>query len=89
MRAEALKKPATIQSTLSGAHKIPFIVSDAVEDGVRLARRALRHGHYVAEDAVEGVQHIIKQRPFQAIGFAFTAGVLAGGFLTWFVVRRR
>jgi ElaB/YqjD/DUF883 family membrane-anchored ribosome-binding protein len=89
MRAETLKKPATIQSTLRGAHKIPFIVSDAVEDGVRLARRALRHGQYAAEDAVEETEHIIRQKPFQAIGFAFAAGGLAGGFLTWCVVRRR
>lgn len=89
MPAEALKRLTTIESTLRSAHKLPFIVSDAVEDGVRLARRAVRHGRYAAEDAIEEAEHIIKQKPFQTMGLVFAAGVLAGSFMTWFGVRRR
>lgn len=89
MSAEALKKSARTESTVHAFQKIPFIANDPVEDGLRLARRAVRHGRYAAEDAIEEAEHLIKQRPFQTIGLGFAAGVLAGGFLSWFAARRR
>ena len=61
MSAEALKRSATTESTLHGAREIPFIVSDPVENALRLARRTVRHGRYAAEDAIEEAEHPIKQ----------------------------
>jgi hypothetical protein len=65
------------------------MVTDAVEDGVRSASQAIRHGRYAAEDAIEEAKHTVKQRPLQAMGTVFAAGVLAGTFLTWIGFRRR
>lgn len=101
MLPEMLEKPRSPDEGLQRLPKISSVLTGAVEDGVRSARRAIKygryaaedaihaikHGRYVAQDAVEEAQHKVKQRPFQAMGIALAAGVLAGGFLSWF--RRR
>ena len=89
MPADLLEKPVTAEDALREVSKIRSIVKDAVEDGVRSASQAIRHGRYAAEDAIEEATHTVKQRPLQAMGIAFAAGVLAGGLLTWIGFRRR
>jgi ElaB/YqjD/DUF883 family membrane-anchored ribosome-binding protein len=80
MPAEVLEKPATVEDVAREVSKIRSIVTDAVEDGVRSARQAFKHGRHAAEDVIEEAQHAVKQRPLQAMGIAFAAGVLAGAF---------
>jgi ElaB/YqjD/DUF883 family membrane-anchored ribosome-binding protein len=89
MVADVLEKAAKVEDTVRGASRIRSIVTDAVEDGVRSANQAVRHGRYAAEDTLEEVKHTVKQRPFEAVGVAFAAGVLAGGLLTWIGLRKR
>jgi ElaB/YqjD/DUF883 family membrane-anchored ribosome-binding protein len=89
MPADILEKPATVEDVAREVSKIRSIVTDAVEDGVRSARQAIKHGRYAAEDVIEEAQHAVKQRPLPAMGIAFAAGVLAGGFLAWIGFRRR
>ena len=89
MPADVLEKPATVEDVAREVSKIRSIVTDAVEDGVRSARQAIKHGRYAAEDVIEEAQHAVKQRPLQAMGIAFAAGVLAGGFLAWIGFGRR
>ena len=89
MPADVLEKPVTAEDALREVSKIRSLVKDAVEDGVRSASQAIRHGRYAAEDAIEEAKHTVKQRPLQAMGIAFAAGVLVGGFLTWIGFRRR
>ena len=89
MPADLMEKPVTAEDALREVSKIRSIVKDAVEDGVRSASQAIRHGRYAAEDAIEEAKHTVKQRPLQAMGIAFAAGVLVGGFLTWVGFRRR
>ena len=89
MPADMLEKPAMVEDVAREVPKIRSLVTDAVEDGVRSARQAIKHGRYAAEDVIEEAQHAVKQRPLQAMGIAFAAGVLAGGFLAWIGFRRR
>jgi len=89
MPADILEKPATVEGVAREVSKIRSIVTDAVEDGVRSARQAIKHGRHAAEDVIEEAQHAVKQRPLQAMGIAFAAGVFAGGFLAWIGFRRR
>ncbi len=89
MPADVLEKPAMVEDALREVSKIGSILTDAVEDSVRSARQAIKHGRDAAEDVIEEAQHTVKQRPFQAMGIAFAAGVLAGGFLAWIGFRRR
>lgn len=63
-------------------------VTDRLEDGVRSARRAVRHGRDAVEDIIEDTQHAVKRNPFGAVGIAFAAGILAGAVSTWLGSRR-
>jgi ElaB/YqjD/DUF883 family membrane-anchored ribosome-binding protein len=89
MPAEIFEKPATVEDALREVSRIKSIVTDAVEDGVRSAVRAIKHGGYAAEDVIEEAKHTVKQKPLQAMGIVFAAGVLTGGLLTWIGLRRR
>ena len=89
MLANVLEKTAMVESPLREVSKIRSRVTDAVGDGVRSASQAIRHGRHAAEDAIEEAKHTVKQRPLQAIGTVFAAGVLAGTFFTWIGFRRR
>jgi ElaB/YqjD/DUF883 family membrane-anchored ribosome-binding protein len=89
MLADVVEKSATVENPLREVSKIRSRVADAVEDGVRSASQAIRHSRYAAEDAIEEAKHAVKQRPLQAMGTVFAAGVLAGTFLTWIGSRRR
>src|SRR4029077_15994885 len=89
MLADVLEKPATIENPLLEVSKIRSKVTEAVEDGVRSESQAIRHGRYAAEDAIEEAKHTVKQRPLQAMGTVFAAGILAGTFFTLIGLRRR
>jgi ElaB/YqjD/DUF883 family membrane-anchored ribosome-binding protein len=53
------------------------------------ARQAIKHGRYATEDVIEEARHTVKQRPLEAMGIVFAAGLLAGGFLAWIGFHRR
>ena len=89
MPANVSERPETVENPLREVSKIRSMVTDAVEDGVRSASQAIRHGRYAAEDAIEEAKHTVKQRPLQAMGTVFAAGILAGTFFTWIGFRRR
>lgn len=89
MPAEVLEKPAAAEEARREIPKIRSIVRDTMEDSVRSASRAIRHGRYAAEDLIDQVEHKVKQRPFQAIGTVFAAGLVVGGLVTWIGFRRR
>jgi ElaB/YqjD/DUF883 family membrane-anchored ribosome-binding protein len=89
MLADVLEKPATVEDALREVSKIRSIVTDAVEDSIRSANQAIRHGRHAAEDVIEEAKHTVKQKPLQAMGIVFATGVLAGGLLTWIGFRRR
>lgn len=74
MAAEVMEKPVMVNHSFRGISKIRSIVTDVVEDGVRSANHAIKHGRYAGEDALDQVKHTVKQRPFQAVGTAFAAG---------------
>ena len=89
MLAKVLEKPATVENSLREVSRIRSRVTDAVEEGVRSASQAIRHGRHAAEDAIEEAKHTVKQRPLKVMGTVFAAGVLAGTFLTWIGFRHR
>jgi ElaB/YqjD/DUF883 family membrane-anchored ribosome-binding protein len=83
MAAEVSVKPAAVNDSQRGISRIRSIVTDTVEDGIRSAKQAIRHGRYGAEDALDEMKHTVKHHPFQAVGGAFAAGVVAGGLFAF------
>jgi ElaB/YqjD/DUF883 family membrane-anchored ribosome-binding protein len=56
-------------------------VTDAVEDGVRMALKTIKQVRHVAEDVIREARHTTKEKPFQALSIVFAIGVAAGRFL--------
>jgi ElaB/YqjD/DUF883 family membrane-anchored ribosome-binding protein len=84
-----LEKPVTAEEALREVSRIKSLVTEAVEDGVRTALRAIKRGRYAAEDAIDDAKHSVKQQPLQAVGIVFAAGILIGSALTMVAMRRR
>ena len=89
MPVEMFEKPATVDDVLKEVARIKAIVTDAVEDGVKTAVKAIRQGRDAAEDAIDEAKRSVKRRPFEAMGIVFAAGVLTGALLSWAGSRRR
>ena len=83
MAAEVSEKPAAVNDSHRGISKIRSIVTDTVEDGIRSAKQAIKHGRYGAEDALDEVKHKVKHHPLEAVGVSFAAGVVGGGLLAF------
>ena len=71
-----------------GLADVKYRVTDRLEDGIRSARQAVKHGRHAMEDIIEDAQHTVKQRPFGAMGLAFATGILVGGVAVWLGFRR-
>lgn len=63
-------------------------VADAIEDGVKVARRAVRQSGEAAEEFLNDTTKLVKQNPFATVGVTLAVGVLSG-FLIGLSVRRR
>ncbi len=88
MPATVFEKTASVEDALREVSKIRSKVSEAVEEGVRTANQAMKRSRHAAEDLIEDVRHSVKQRPIEALGLAFGAGILAGGLTAWLGFRR-
>ena len=89
MPAELLEKPSRVDEALREVSRIKSTVTEAVDDGVRSATRAIKRGSHAAEDMIDETKHTIKQKPFQAVGIVFAVGVLLGSVFTWLSGSRR
>ena len=87
MPTDVLEMPATVEEALREVSRIKTAVSEAVEDGVKTALKAIKQGRYAAEDMIGEARHTVKQRPFQSVGVVFAAGVLTGTLIGWLASR--
>lgn len=88
MASGLMEKQASIEDVLREVSRLKSVVTEAVEDGVQAAVKALKQGRTAAEDVIYDARHTVKQKPLQAVGVVFAAGVLAGSLLAWFSTRR-
>ena len=88
MPTNYVELPASVEDALREVSRIKSVVTEAVEDGVKSAVKAMKQGRSAAEDAMDEARHRVKQSPFQAMGIVFAAGMLAGGLLAWMGSRR-
>jgi ElaB/YqjD/DUF883 family membrane-anchored ribosome-binding protein len=89
MSPDILENAPSVEDVYREVSRIKTVISEAVEDGVKSAVKAIRQGRHKAEDVLDETKHAIKQRPFDAMGIVFAVGVLTGACLTWAGTRRR
>jgi ElaB/YqjD/DUF883 family membrane-anchored ribosome-binding protein len=88
MTSGILEKNATVEDVVREISRLKSVVTDAVEEGVESAVKALKQGRDIAEDAIYDARRTVKQKPFQSMGVVFAAGVLAGSLVAWLSSRR-
>lgn len=67
------------------ASRLKGAVTDAVDDSLVTAKRAVRRGYESAEDFVDETSHRIKRYPLRSVVCAFACGAVAG----WLLFRNR
>jgi ElaB/YqjD/DUF883 family membrane-anchored ribosome-binding protein len=88
MSAEILDKVPSVDEVLREVSRIKEVVTDAVEDGVKQAVKAIKDGRESAEDLLHDTKRRVRQKPLEAVGIVFAVGVLTGALLTWAGSRR-
>jgi len=88
MAHDLLEKQASIDDILHEVSRIKSIVTDAVDDGVQSALRAVKQGRDAAQDAVHDARYAIKRNPLQAAGILVAVGVVIGSLVTIVAARR-
>lgn len=83
------KSTATVDDVLREVARFKGVVTEAVEEGVESAMRAIEQGRDAAEDAIVDARRAIKRNPLQAAGIIFAAGIVMGTLLAWSTSRRR
>jgi len=86
---DKLRKPATVEDVLDEISRMKSTITDAVDDGVKSALKAIRQGRDAAEDAIGDTKLAVRRKPLQAIGIFFAAGVVTGCVVTCLGFRRR
>jgi ElaB/YqjD/DUF883 family membrane-anchored ribosome-binding protein len=88
MAQTILDNQATVDDIFREVNRIKTVVTDAVDDGVQSAIRAMKQGREVAEDAVHDARYAIKRNPLQSAGILLGVGILLGGIITFLAARR-
>lgn len=84
VRGQAVDAVRRVAHASHEARLLKSIAVDAVEDGVRTAKRAVRIAKQDLTDARDDVVYRIKREPLKAVGIAFGSGMVfaaAGGWL--------
>jgi hypothetical protein len=71
------------------ARRLKTLATDAVEDGVHAARRAIARRMHDLEDLRESAAHRVKRAPLLAVSLAAVGGILFGVALGWLGHRAR
>jgi ElaB/YqjD/DUF883 family membrane-anchored ribosome-binding protein len=88
MTNSVLDKQPTVDDIYREVNRMKAIVTDAVDDGVQTAIRAMKQGRDTADDLVHDARLQIKRNPLQAAGIVLAAGVLIGSLFTLLTLRR-
>jgi len=71
------------------ARLLKSLATDAVEDGVHAAKRAIKHGVVELEDLKDEAVHRVRRQPLRAVGFAVGVGLVVGVAVGWISRRPR
>jgi ElaB/YqjD/DUF883 family membrane-anchored ribosome-binding protein len=61
--------------------------SQAVEDGVTVARRLAKRSRYAAEDLIDDAAHRVKRDPLRSVAIGLAIGFVLGALAAWLATR--
>ena len=62
-------------------------VGEAVENGMKSAKRTVKHGRHAAEDVLDDAAYCIKHEPLRSVAVSFGVGVGVGAMVGWLATR--
>lgn len=77
-----------IAETAHKASRATTAMTEAFEDGVGMAKRAIKHGCDAAEEFMEDSQQRIKRHPVETVVAAFAIGTVFGVAVGWLARRK-
>jgi ElaB/YqjD/DUF883 family membrane-anchored ribosome-binding protein len=86
--ASIIEKQVSVEDVINEVARIKDVVTEAVQDGVESAMKAVQQGRAVAGDAIDDARETVKDKPLQAMGIMFASGLLVGCMLGWLSTRR-
>jgi ElaB/YqjD/DUF883 family membrane-anchored ribosome-binding protein len=72
-----------IDSTAHKASQAASSVADALEDGVKAARCAAKHGGRVATELLDDTKRRVQRHPIETVAATFAIGIAAGAAIGW------
>jgi len=63
-------------------------IADALEDGVRVVRRAAKQGGDAAEEILNDTTERMQRNPLLTVATSFAVGITAGTLIGWMLRRR-
>ncbi|ABF40929.1 hypothetical protein Acid345_1928 [Candidatus Koribacter versatilis Ellin345] len=78
-----------VAGTAKRASKAAVAMTEAFEDGIGVAKRAIKHGCDATEEFMEDTQQRIKRHPVESLVAAFAVGTVAGMIIGWIGGRRK
>jgi ElaB/YqjD/DUF883 family membrane-anchored ribosome-binding protein len=63
-------------------------IADAIDDGVRVVRRAAKQGGDAAEEILNDTTERIQRHPVLTVATSFAVGITAGTLIGWMLRRR-
>jgi ElaB/YqjD/DUF883 family membrane-anchored ribosome-binding protein len=78
-----------IDKTAHEASRTASYVADALEDGVKTARRAAKHGGCVATELLDDTKRRVQRHPLETVVATFAVGIAAGAAIGWMMKRRQ
>jgi ElaB/YqjD/DUF883 family membrane-anchored ribosome-binding protein len=73
----------------AGVGRVKQTVTDAVEDGIKTASRAVKRGRRAAEDMVDDAEYQVKHHPLGTVGISFSIGLGLGAVAGMLLARNR
>jgi ElaB/YqjD/DUF883 family membrane-anchored ribosome-binding protein len=70
------------------ASRITSSIADALEDGMRVVRRAAKQGGDAAEEFLTDTTQRIQRHPMLTVAAAFAVAFVAGTFTGWVMKRK-
>lgn len=70
------------------ASRATAAMTEAFEDGVGMAKRAVKHSCDAVEELMDDTEQRIKRHPVETIVASFAAGIFAGIMIGWFARRK-
>jgi hypothetical protein len=72
-----------IADTMHKTSRAASAAVEAIEDGVVAARRAVKHGGYVAADLYDDAKRRVQKKPTETVVATFAAGIAVGAAAIW------